>query len=182
MAHETAGENAAAVGLLNLAPTDRVLEVGFGHGKTLTEITARVQYGFVAGADASPDMFRLASRSNRDAIARGMLVLKQVASHALPFQSQSFDKLLAVHTLYFWKHPHVELRECRRVLRDGGRMVLGFRAKTPAAEAEFPSSVYSFRTVDEVARLLSESGFSEIIPTEFRSGNRAIALLTARAA
>jgi len=124
-------------------------------------------------------MLRLATRVNGDAIAHGLLELKQAESPTLPFPSQSFNKLLSVHTLYFWKHPLVELCEFRRVLRDGGRMVLGFRSKTPAAEAEFPSSVYTFRTVDEVARLLSESGFSEITPTEFRSANRAIALLTA---
>jgi len=178
---ETAGENAAAVDLLDLSPTDRVLEVGFGHGRTLTEIIKRVPSGFVAGADASPDMLRLAIGANRNAIDRGQLVLKHVESHALPFASQSFDKLLSVHTLYFWKHPLIELLECRRVLSNGGRLVLGFRPKSPIAEAEFPSSVYLFRDVAEVARLLSESGFSSVGASEFRSANRVIALLTAHA-
>ena len=181
MAHETAGENLAAVDVLNLAPTDRVLEVGFGHGRTLAEIIRRVPGGFVAGADASRDMLRLATSTNVAAIKRGLLVVKQAQSHALPFPDASFDKVLAVHTLYFWKHPLIELRECRRVLKDGGRIVLGFRPKTPSAEAEFPSSVYTFRTVEEVGLLLHESGFSKAAATEFQSGNRAIALLTAHA-
>jgi ubiquinone/menaquinone biosynthesis C-methylase UbiE len=181
MAHETAGENAAAVDLLSLEPIDHVLEVGFGHGRTLAGIVNRVPNGFVAGVDASPDMLRLATRVSRSAIARGLLELRQGESQKLPFPNQSFDKLLSVHTVYFWKHPLTELREFRRVLRDGGSVVLGFRAKTPSAEAEFPVSIYTFRSVEEIGRLLSESGFSEVAATEYRTASRVIALVKARA-
>jgi ubiquinone/menaquinone biosynthesis C-methylase UbiE len=181
MAHETARENAAAVDLLNLQATDHVLEVGFGHGRTLAGIAARAPSGFIAGVDASSDMLRLATRVNRNAIAHGLLELKHADSQTLPFPSHRFDKLLSVHTLYFWKHPIIEFREFRRVLRDGGKLVLGFKPKDQRTEAEFPAGVYTFRTVEEVCRLLSDSDFSQVAATEFRSARRVITLVTARA-
>ena len=52
MAKETAGANTAAVRLLELQPTDHVLEVGFGHGCTIEQVARLVPQGFVAGVDA----------------------------------------------------------------------------------------------------------------------------------
>lgn len=181
MAHETARENAAAVDLLNLGSTDHVLEVGFGHGRTLGEIVNRVPRGFVAGVDASPDMLRLATRANRSAIAHGLLEVEEADSQALPFPDQHFDKLLSVHTLYFWNDPLIELREFRRVLRDSGRLVLGFKPKSQSTDAQFPAEVYTFRTVEEVRCLLAEADFSEVTATEFRSASRLVVLMAAHA-
>ena len=48
MAHETVRENAIAIELLQLEPADRVLELGFGHGRTIRRIVERVPAGHVA--------------------------------------------------------------------------------------------------------------------------------------
>jgi SAM-dependent methyltransferase len=52
------------------APGERVLELGFGHGRTIAWLAERTgPDGLVAGADPSDTMLRQASARNRDAIA-----------------------------------------------------------------------------------------------------------------
>src|SRR5215471_2910601 len=70
MSHETAALNASVLGALELQPTDRVLEVGFGHGRTIERAAAIVTNGFVAGIDVSETMVRMAARRCRRFLER----------------------------------------------------------------------------------------------------------------
>ena len=56
MATETLGVNERALELLELEPNSRVLEVGFGHGRTLARALELAPKGLVAGIDISEDM------------------------------------------------------------------------------------------------------------------------------
>ncbi len=178
MAHETAKENAAAIELLRLEPTDRVLEVGFGHGRTIQALVSHVPEGRVSGIDHSPDMLRLATSVNRDAIAHGLVELRQGNSDQLPYADHEFHKVLTVHTVYFWPNPAAHFREFRRVLRAGGRFVLGFKSKDHTASSEFPATVYTFRSVEEIHQMLREAGFSGIEVDEAGTTARQISLVT----
>ena len=180
MAHQTAAENAAAVDLLGLQPTDHVLEVGFGHGRTIRAIAGHVPNGFVAGVDASTAMFRLAKRANRNAIARGLVELQQGDSQSLPYADRQFDKVLTVHTIYFWRDLLLHFSQLRRILRQRGLLVLGFRPNDASTVADFPAEVYTFRSVAEICRLLTEAGFSTADVTESRSAGRPITFIRAQ--
>src|SRR5262249_50524029 len=159
MSVETAAANDAALAALALELGDRVLEVGFGHGRTVERAAAMVPEGFVAGIDASMEMVRMATRRCRRLVGAGRVRLALADGASLPYADASFDKGYTVHTMYFWKDPGQHLRELGRVLRDGGRLVLGFHAKKEAVAAAFPASVYTFYGMDEVRRLLEEAGF-----------------------
>lgn len=162
MAAETASENAMALELLELQPDDQILEIGFGHGRTLGKAARIAQYGFVAGVDLSDAMLKVAGRHSRDLIVQGRVELKPGDSRNIPYEDRRFNKVYSVHTLYFWRHPIKDLQEIRRVMKQGGRFVLGFRPKDDTALSEFPASVYTFYTPDDVGLLLREAGFEEI--------------------
>ena len=51
VAHETADLNERAVRLLDPSPSDWVLEIGFGHGRTIERLARAVPQGRVCGLD-----------------------------------------------------------------------------------------------------------------------------------
>jgi len=162
MARETGAANRAAVRALAVAPNDRVLEVGYGHGRTV-ELLADAAPGVVVdGVDRSHDMVRAARRRVRRLVAEGRAFLRAGDSARLPHPDGWFDKALAVHTLYFWEVPEAHLRELRRVLAPRGALVLGFTERTDAVAAAFPAETYRFYSADEVGALLRKAGFSDV--------------------
>ena len=83
MSVETAAANESALKLLDLDAGDRVLEVGFGHGRTIERAAAMVGDGLVAGIDASEDMVRMATRRCRRLIESGRVRRRSAISSGL---------------------------------------------------------------------------------------------------
>jgi SAM-dependent methyltransferase len=163
MARETHAANLIALKMLDLAPDDRVLEVGFGHGRTLAAAARVVTSGRLAGVDPSDVMLQIARGRNAKALRAGRMELKSGTSECLPFADAPFNKAYAVHTIYFWAHPERDLAEIHRVLESGGRLVVGFRPSEDAGfSRDFPAEVYTIRSIDEVERLISTAGFTQV--------------------
>ncbi len=145
------------------APTSgaRVLDVGFGGGYTLERLAPLVTPQRVAGVELSEAMIAAV----RDRCGEAFdLHLADAA--ALPFPDASFDIVLSVNTLYFWPDPARVLAEMSRVLKSGGRVVLGYRSRLFLAVA--PISWFGFRLHGDrrIAGLLSDAGFA----AEIRKG------------
>ncbi len=172
MAVETARENAKALQLLDLQADDRVLEIGFGHGKTLGRAAETVASGFLAGVDPSPDMWKMATRRHQRLIAQKRIELKLGDSRAIPYEDRRFTMAFSVNTIYFWPNPAEDLREIRRVLSGGGRFVLGFHRKDDRVLADFPASVYKFYSAGEVESLLQDAGFEQVRIAELADPDR----------
>lgn len=177
MERETAAQNDAALAALAVNPGDRILEIGFGHGRTLEQLAAAAPAGFVAGVDHSSEMHEMARRRCAPLLASGRLELHLGSSQATPYPDAHFDKVLAVHTLYFWDSPTAHLRELHRVMKTNGVCVLGFRPKEDPRAASFPDTVYTFYSREAVRDLLFDVGFANIDISEPVPG-----LVVARAA
>jgi SAM-dependent methyltransferase len=163
MAAETQAANRIALDLLELKPDDGLLEIGSGHGRTLAAAAESVTRGTLVGVDSSPVMLQIARRRNRAALRSGRMQIIAGASDQLPFEAAAFDKALAVHVIYFWLRPQVELAETWRVLKPGGRLVIGFRPGEDAGfAANFPAEIYHVRSMVEVETLLIQAGFVEV--------------------
>ena len=121
------------VELLELAPGDRVLEVGFGPGLAVEKIAARLREGRVVGVDHSELMRRQATRRNRAAIAAGRVELRVGTAAALPVEDARFTHAFAVNSLQFWPDLPAALAELQRVLIPQGRLVLALRMRRESA-------------------------------------------------
>jgi ubiquinone/menaquinone biosynthesis C-methylase UbiE len=171
MARETAKANRIALEHLDVQDGDAVLEVGFGHGQTVFEIARRVPTARISGVDPSDVMMRVARRKCR--AYAGRLDLRGGQAEFLPFDDGLFDRALSVHTTCFWPQLEPGLREIRRVLRDRGRLVLGFRpADDELAAASLPTSVYTLHSIEEMKSAILLAGFGNVTVecTELKRG------------
>ncbi len=159
MASETAADNDRAIAMLGVLSEEHVLDVGTGHGRSLATLAAAADNVTATGIDASDVMLTIARRRHKALIRQGRVRVERASSDDLPFAAATFDRVMAVHTLYFWQPAAPHLKSMARVLKPGGRGVLGFRpAEDAALTARFPASVYAFRTTAEVEALLATAG------------------------
>lgn len=179
MAFETQPANRIAVRQLAVQPGELVLEVGCGHGRTLAGLT-KVPRTYLAGIDLSDVMVRLARKRMQRRIDEGRAAVCLASSTKIPHSDGRFDAALAVHVVYFWSEPQADLREIRRVLRPGGRVLLGYRPRDERTLAALPATVYTLRSVDEIEKLLAESDFVEVRTVERSIGNSRFACTEAR--
>lgn len=161
MARETWAENQRAIDALDVGASDRVIDIGCGHDRSLGALAARTTKGRVVGVDPSDLMVEIAVDRNRALIKAGKVQVAIASAGDLPFDAEAFDKALCVHVIYFWKDLRTSFREIARVLKPGGRFVLVFRTDADAAAvAAFQADVYCFRPLREVAAALNDAGFA----------------------
>jgi len=101
----------------------RILEIGVGTGRIALPF---VQIGAdYTGVDLSLPMMEVL-RKKIAAIFEGVARLKLALADAmaLPFADASFDVIIMIHVLHLVSDWRQTLRECRRVLRDGGWLAL----------------------------------------------------------
>ncbi len=113
------------IDLLDVQPSDRVLEVGFGPGVGIQLLTSSASAGYVAGVDPSKEMVAQATTRNKKAIESGRVELRHGSVASLPFADNTIDKALAINSMQVWSDAVAGLREMRRVLKPGGEIALG---------------------------------------------------------
>jgi SAM-dependent methyltransferase len=172
---ETAATNDRAIELLDPRTGEDVLEIGCGPGRALAKIAERGAR--VTGVDPSEVMFAQALRRNRAAVNDGRVRVLLAESGTLPVVSPSFDAVLAIHTIYFWRDLAGGLREAHDVLRAGGRIVIGYRAAETGRPRRLDPAVYRIPTTGQLGDALVSAGFSET--TVHQDGHVSIAVAQA---
>jgi ubiquinone/menaquinone biosynthesis C-methylase UbiE len=106
--------------------TGRVLEVGIGSGLNLSLYSPDVHQ--VIGLDPSPKLLKMAGRKER----RGLLVdFIEGSAEEVPLEKASFDTVVTTWTLCTIPDADRALREMRRVLKPGGRLLFVEHGRAP---------------------------------------------------
>ncbi|MQA84629.1 MAG: methyltransferase domain-containing protein [Streptosporangiales bacterium] len=159
MAHRRSNQqrNGWAVSLLDVQPTDRVFEVGFGPGVAIAELAGRATRGQVYGIDHSEVMVQQASGRNAAAIRAHRVHLAHASVDQLPSFDDPLDAILAVNSVGFWPNPVERLHDLRRLLRPGGRIALATQPRCPGATQDTTA-----RAAQDLHDLLTQAGFTQI--------------------
>jgi ubiquinone/menaquinone biosynthesis C-methylase UbiE len=104
---------------IDLKPGQTLLDIGCGTGQLLAAAHEREPQAVLAGIDPSSSMLAVARRR----VSRSTTLL-QAPGEAIPLRSGIVDWLVMTSVLHRVRDPLAVRRECRRVLRPGGTLVL----------------------------------------------------------
>jgi demethylmenaquinone methyltransferase/2-methoxy-6-polyprenyl-1,4-benzoquinol methylase len=117
----------AGLKMLDARPGERILEIGFGTGHCIVDLARAVgPSGKVFGIDLSDKMAQAARKVVQDnALEERVELIAGDALH-LPYQSGCLDGVFMSFTLELFDTPEIPsvLAECKRVLKNGGRIVV----------------------------------------------------------
>ena len=158
MAHRRSNRerNAWAVSLLELQPTDRVLEIGFGPGLAIALVSEVVTGGHVVGIDHSEMMIRQATKRNASAIGQGRVQLLLASAPELPAGHDQYDKCLMVNVFHCWDKPDEVLRRVQWQMNPGGKIVIAFQ---PSVQG--PTGEDTLKAGHTMLERLKAAGFSK---------------------
>lgn len=168
-----------AVDAAGLGEGDVAADVGFGGGLGLQLMLQKVGLsGKVYGIDVSADMVSRAARQFRKEVEDGRLILDEGSLTRLPLEGGTVDGAITVNTVYFIADLAPAFAELVRVLRPGGRVVLGIG--DPDSMARMPMTSYGFRLrpIDEIVGAARASGLELRSRVQTGDGIRARHVLT----
>jgi ubiquinone/menaquinone biosynthesis C-methylase UbiE len=155
------------IGCLALAPDARALDIGSGTGVTLAELTDAGARAF--GVDYSGSLAAQAAEASPVAVGD---------AESLPYLSGTFDAVFVECVLSAVPDKPAALRECRRVLASGGRLVV----TDMTVRGEFPEPLQSLAawaacvggasSTETYVAMLCEAGFVVESTADATSGLR----------
>ena len=160
MVHQHEKETNWTVLIADVQPTEHVLEIGSGAGKAIQLLAEKTTHGIVYGVDLSFTMVKRAKERNALAVRTGQVMLQQGEAAYLPFVEHFFDKVVSIHTLYWWaEDAHNILTEMFRVLKPGGKLLFTFATGKRGEERDY----YDPPFIEEhLFSLMKRVGFAEV--------------------
>ena len=101
-----------------------ILDVGCGGGRTVEKLATLAPRARVVGIDYANGSVAESRAHNAARIAAGQVEIVHASVSNLPGPSGRFDLATAIETHYYWPNMVGALREIRRVLRPGAKLVL----------------------------------------------------------
>lgn len=176
------------IDVLAIGNDERVAEIGPGNGRHVKHVLATAQNVTYMGIDISATMVQAARNINAELVKAGQASFLLSDGTTLRFETNYFDTIFTINTIYFWADPLAYTTEIHRVLKPGGRLCLAFAHRN--FMQKLPFTQYGFQLYDSetVEQLLKAAQFSVepcIQETEQITGNagepmdREIVILTA---
>ncbi|MGQ3053965.1 MAG: class I SAM-dependent methyltransferase [Roseateles sp.] len=116
----------AFVESMKIRPTDRVLEIGCGHGVAASLICAKLRCGLYVAVDRSGKMVEAAAKRNQAFVNAGIAQFLQSTLESLDLGEQRFNKVLAMRVRIFHDQPDLAKDLARRWLVPRGQLFVQY--------------------------------------------------------
>jgi ubiquinone/menaquinone biosynthesis C-methylase UbiE len=126
--------NRLAVDALEIAPDATIVDVGCGTGAALRHAAGVVSDGRLIGVEPVERMVEIARERLRGHPAEGRIEFRLGAASALPVDDATADLVFAFDSFDHWRDRRAGLAEVRRVLGDGGRLIVVKDSSVPGGE------------------------------------------------
>lgn len=156
-----------ALGFFEFRDNDNVLDIGCGGGEAIRKMSQKVKNGKIIGVDYSELSVKLSTKHNINDVECGKVKVAEASVEKLPFEDNSFDKIITVESFYFWPEPQQNLKEVYRVLAKGGKFLIVADINGDAElDKEDIEGIQKYRlfnpTLAEFYELLENAGFKAI--------------------
>jgi len=158
MGHKSIYENVAKV--LELQPEDDLLEIACGNGYFLKKYASHVHS--VAGLDLSELCVKLATKKNENRVTAGTAEFVCGEASQLPWEDNKFSAATVMGSFPAFPKPSESLKEMYRVLRPGGRAVVGIEWNAEDGKdhsKDVKKYGYHIWAEGEARAMLEEAGF-----------------------
>ena len=149
---------------MELSATDRILDLGCGHGWACRLIAERAPKGsLVLGLDISDEMIYLARENSRS--------LPNVTYHCgqaqrIPRPNDHFSKIVSIEAFYYFEHQDQVLQELFRVTEPGGHLyfLLCLFLEDPKPKDWFDDVAVPVhnRSIHEYEKMLLRAGWVDV--------------------
>ena len=135
-----------------------MLDVGCGGGFTIRRLLNRSKDAHVYGIDISEESVTKAKKVNAEVLNKQVFVT-QGSAERLPYNTEIFDLVTAVETVFFWPNLPDCLQEVRRVLKPGGKFAI--MVEVVDSDSKWTSVVEGMTayTPEQLETLLVDAGF-----------------------
>ena len=145
---------------LDLPPGAQILDAGCGSGRNMVELARR---GEVTGIELSPASVEVARQRNVGEVVQGSVA-------ELPFDDDSFDFAVCLDVIEHLEDDLRTLRELRRVIRSGGRLLVTVPAYPSLWSSHDVVNHHHRRyTRASLLKVAREGGWEPICTTHFNS-------------
>ena len=143
-----------------------ILDLGCGGGATIKQHAERNPDASLYGIDYSETSVKMTEEYNQEEVDSGKLQVTLGSVEKMPYKDNSFDLITTVESFYFWPNPLENLKEVRRVLKEGGtfHLIADIYGKDDLPEkSKGYIEEYNLTnpTIREFADLFDQAGFSE---------------------
>jgi len=165
----------AAIRIAGLTGSDRVVDVGCGPGAA---VRAAARHAAAAtGVDPNVASLALARWISAGRRARAVTWLQGSAEH-LPLPDACATVVWSLSAVHHWADREAGFAEARRVLAEGGRLLIAERSVRPSGRGHAAHGL-SAAQAEQVAAELAAAGFADVRIQASRAGRRLLTVIQA---